>query len=211
MLAWYLPPWHRRLRPHGLGHRRGGRRARPRRQHPSPIRRPSWPRRAADVSRRPCTAVHGAAGSARQTTTRPWPGCRSPMIRAPGADRQIVIEAVADSRPGRVPPTSPSPPWPNCARKPNSTMRWWSKGPWTPSSNWRLAASHSARPRHRTGPQHPGPEEGADRLLPTDVISTAHTLVRTTMDACPEDQGHGPDGGRVPTGSTSAGRSVRTS
>lgn len=40
----------------------------------------------------------------------------------------------------------------------------------------------------------PGAEEGADRLLPADVINTACALVRATVHACLEDQGHGLDG-----------------
>ncbi|MEV7734635.1 LuxR C-terminal-related transcriptional regulator [Streptomyces sp. NPDC088921] len=43
----------------------------------------------------------------------------------------------------------------------------------------------------------PGAEEGADRLLPADVINTACALVRATVHACLEDQGHGLDGGQV--------------
>jgi DNA-binding CsgD family transcriptional regulator len=43
----------------------------------------------------------------------------------------------------------------------------------------------------------PGAEEGADRLLPADVINTARAVVRATVHACLEDQGHGLDGGQV--------------
>ncbi|GAA0314361.1 response regulator transcription factor [Streptomyces turgidiscabies] len=43
----------------------------------------------------------------------------------------------------------------------------------------------------------PGAEEGADRLLPGDVVGTALAAVRATVHASLEDQGHGPDGPRV--------------
>ncbi|WP_308301317.1 LuxR C-terminal-related transcriptional regulator [Frankia sp. Mgl5] len=43
----------------------------------------------------------------------------------------------------------------------------------------------------------PGAEEGADRLLPCDVVSTASSAVRAAVHASLEDQGHGPDGRRV--------------
>ncbi|MEU2289037.1 hypothetical protein ABZ614_45415 [Streptomyces sp. NPDC013178] len=43
----------------------------------------------------------------------------------------------------------------------------------------------------------PGAEEGADRLLPGDVVDTASAAVRATVHASLEDQGLGPDGDRV--------------
>lgn len=43
----------------------------------------------------------------------------------------------------------------------------------------------------------PGADEDADRLLPAGVISRARALVRTTVHACLEDQGHGLDGGQA--------------
>ncbi|MEU0522432.1 LuxR C-terminal-related transcriptional regulator [Streptomyces niveus] len=43
----------------------------------------------------------------------------------------------------------------------------------------------------------PGVEEGADRLLPSDVVDTASAAVRATVHASLEDQGLGPDSGRV--------------
>lgn len=43
----------------------------------------------------------------------------------------------------------------------------------------------------------PGPEEGAGRLLPGDVISTASAVVRATVHASLEDQAHGPNGSQV--------------
>ncbi|WP_275412844.1 helix-turn-helix transcriptional regulator [Planotetraspora phitsanulokensis] len=43
----------------------------------------------------------------------------------------------------------------------------------------------------------PGAEEGADRLLPADVVNAASAAIRATVHALLEDQGHGPDGRRV--------------
>ncbi|MER7930613.1 LuxR C-terminal-related transcriptional regulator [Streptomyces sp. NPDC096057] len=43
----------------------------------------------------------------------------------------------------------------------------------------------------------PGAEEGADRLLPGDVVNLASAVVRAVVHASLEDQGHGPDGRRV--------------
>ncbi|WP_371664658.1 LuxR C-terminal-related transcriptional regulator [Streptomyces sp. NBC_00280] len=40
----------------------------------------------------------------------------------------------------------------------------------------------------------PGAEEGADRLLPADVTDTALAVVRATVHASLDDQGHGSDG-----------------
>ncbi|MFJ9154850.1 LuxR C-terminal-related transcriptional regulator [Streptomyces sp. NPDC102270] len=40
----------------------------------------------------------------------------------------------------------------------------------------------------------PGVEEGADRLLPADVTDTALAVVRATVHASVDDQGHGPEG-----------------
>ncbi|MBO4253161.1 helix-turn-helix transcriptional regulator [Streptomyces griseorubiginosus] len=43
----------------------------------------------------------------------------------------------------------------------------------------------------------PGAEEGADRLLPGDVVNTASAAVRASVHASLEDQGSGPDGRAV--------------
>ncbi|MBW8820603.1 MULTISPECIES: hypothetical protein [unclassified Streptomyces] len=56
----------------------------------------------------------------------------------------------------------------------------------------------------------PDADQGADRLLPAGVISTARALVRTTVHACLEELGHGLDGG-PPHRIRVAGRSPGTS
>lgn len=43
----------------------------------------------------------------------------------------------------------------------------------------------------------PGAEEGVDRLLPADVVNTAHAAVRAAVHGSLEDQGPGPVGDRV--------------